>query len=279
MRRAIPILAVIALGCLGGYLVRLLTDSTTASYVVGVAGAAVGLGALVPVLRPSPKQDALSAETIDSSVRKAMQPLLALAPALAAHLSSSEVVAESLFVCTARQQSTLGFAVNNSGMLVCPSAVGPVHEVTNVRTGVVEPATVQESKRMLQAVSIGASTRGLVPAYRSQPEFGEELFALDASGGRCPVHVDSIHLTAEVASDHGGFLVTDAFMARFDPAHELIGGPVLTSRNEVLGIAVAATSLGYLIVQPWSQLDRCIDMEVSAPPTSKSQGAERSPSS
>jgi hypothetical protein len=47
MRRATVILAVLVAAAVAGYVVWLLTDSTTASYIVGVVGTAVGIAALV----------------------------------------------------------------------------------------------------------------------------------------------------------------------------------------------------------------------------------------
>jgi hypothetical protein len=62
-------------------------------------------------------------------------------------------------------------------------------------------------------------------------------------------------------------MLTDGLMARFDPRHTLVGGPVMTATGEVLGIAVGASASGSLIVEPWAKLEQCIDMDVSPLPS------------
>jgi hypothetical protein len=64
-------IAVVVVSCVGGYAVWLLTDSTTASYIVGVVGTAVGIAALV-VTRGSSDGSTVSslvrARNVDKSV-------------------------------------------------------------------------------------------------------------------------------------------------------------------------------------------------------------------
>jgi hypothetical protein len=55
-------------------------------------------------------------------------------------------------------------------------------------------------------------------------------------------------------------MIDDAFGALFAPPQDLIGGPVLSESHEVMGIAVGATDMGFLIAQPWSRLEQCIKM-------------------
>lgn len=208
-----------------------------------------------------------SEEELREALREELQPLLAIAPEIAERLRSTDPESRSIYVCTSSTRgSTLGFAVNNSGLIVCLSAVGPICEATEISSQQVHHATVVEQRRMLQVVSINASSRGLVPAYRPQPELREELYAWDAEGSQTPVTVHAIHMAYKIGSGRDGLLLSDGFMAVFDATRRLIGGPVITKEREVLGIGVAsaraAPMAGMLLVQPWSALDRCIDMDL-----------------
>jgi hypothetical protein len=207
-----------------------------------------------------------SMEELKEALREELHPLFAVSAEVAARLRSNDPASASIYVCSSGPSSALGFAVNNSGLIVCPSSIGTVVEATDLLNGEHQDAEPVERRRMLQAVSISSPTRGLVPAYVSQPGFADELFAWDDKGMQIQLTVDSIHLTAKVGDESDGFLITDGFMARFEPGPGLIGGPVTTATGEVLGIAVGMSPNGFLFVQPWSGLGRCIDMDVAPLP-------------
>src|SRR5688500_3957729 len=48
-------------------------------------------------------------------------------------------IAEALFACEAKRKSTLGFAVNHSGLIICPSIVKPIARARQLTSGRVFP--------------------------------------------------------------------------------------------------------------------------------------------
>ena len=168
--------------------------------------------------------------------------------------------AGALFACEAKRKSTMGFAVNNSGLIICPSIVKPITHIRQLTSGKVFPATLLSRSTMLQALTIKKTTEGLIPSYRYYPNFDEELFTFDAYGKRCKLSVDSISARMKISLGKDVVTLDDIFIARFKPPASLIGGPVINESDEVMGIAIAATDRGFLMVQPWSRIENCIRM-------------------
>jgi hypothetical protein len=209
-------------------------------------------------------QEGPTTDELKSALRGELQPLLALVPSLVDHLHSDVPESQSIYVCSsAAGGAGLGFAVNNSGVIVRASAVGAVISAADIRERKPHDAEPLETKRMLQAVSINTKTRGLVPAYRSLPKLHEKLLVWDAEGTQVPVTVDAVHVTIKVLGPDEEFVIRDGFLGRFDPKYLLIGGPAMTASEEVLGVVVGGNESGLLVIQPWSELGRCIDMEAS----------------
>src|SRR5258708_6671949 len=196
--------------------------------------------------------------------REEIKNLLLQAPQGIPQIKERDPVAKSLFACEFKEASTLGFAVNNSGLLVCPSATGPISSVRQLTSGEVTDAEVIQSRNLLQALKISRSTSGLIPSYTSHAVgLGDQLFAFDRSGERCALAVTAF-LTWLSMKRPGGLrriMIKDVFMASFASRHSLIGGPVINSVNEVVGVAVGAfEAVGALVFKPWSTLEHCIEM-------------------
>ena len=171
-------------------------------------------------------------------------------------------VAEALFACESKGASTLGFAVNNSGLLICPSIVHPITIARHLTSGKKYDVECVERRNMLQALRVDKITRALIPSYRPQPQFDEKLFVFNDRGERCILSVEAIYLTAKIEAPGQILLIRNGFMTRFAPPQKIIGGPVINEAYEVMGIAVGSTDLGHLVVQPWSKIESCIEMEV-----------------
>lgn len=199
------------------------------------------------------------------SLQGKLDTLLAL-PHTTENVRSSDPVADALFICSSGSTSAVAFAANHSGLLVCPTSVGEVEHATHLSSGVryaVQPRTTGVA---LQSVAIEAETRGLVPAYwdwdSGPPDWDQPLWTFSHAGTRCKASLsgfsfDNVH----VAGPDGGFVLNGVFEARYEAGQGLIGGPVLTGRDEVLGIGVAfASASSVLFAQPWAPLDRCIEM-------------------
>jgi hypothetical protein len=156
----------------------------------------------------------------------------------------------------------LGFAVNNSGLIVCPRAIGKATHAKNMSSNRDYPCLPLARGNMLQAVNIGARTYGLIPAYREQPDFDESLYSFDIAGELCELVVDSLDLEVKIDAGTSTWLLRDGFMARFTPPRTLFGGPIFNRAKEVMGIGVAASESGFLVVQPWSTIAKCIKLNV-----------------
>lgn len=195
-------------------------------------------------------------------VREEFGSLLSQPPHEILDFTGDDPLAEALFACESPNGSALGFAVNNSGLLICSSIVYPIATARHLTSGKEYHVECVERQNMLQALRVDRSTRGLIPSYRPQPQLDETLFVFNNHGERCRLSVDGINAEAKVEAAGQTLLVMNCFMTRFTPPQKIIGGPVINEACEVVGIAVGGSSLGYLIVQPWSRIDRCIQMEV-----------------
>lgn len=169
-------------------------------------------------------------------------------------------IASALFACESKGRSAMGFAVNYSGLIICPTIVKPITRVRQLTSGKVFKPRLLLGSTMLQALSIKETTAGLIPSYRYYPEFGEELFTFDTDGKRCTLAVDSISTYVKIPLGKETVTLDNVFMARFKTPASLIGGPVVNKWGEVMGIAVAASDSGFLVVQPWSRIENCIRM-------------------
>jgi hypothetical protein len=191
--------------------------------------------------------------------------LLVYGPNAIQQIDSSDRVAESLFACESNGASALGFAVNNSGLLICPS-IGPISSVRHLSSGTVSDAEVIQSRNLLQAVKIKRNTGGLIPSYQWRDvTIGDKLFVFGAKGEKCTLTVTGLMMWIWVKRKDPlpAMILRDVFMADLTPPRDLIGGPVINSTNEVVGIAVASFGAGAsIIIKPWSALEQCIEMQV-----------------
>jgi hypothetical protein len=198
---------------------------------------------------------------IRRAVREEFQSLLVQPRLPVPAVEPRDRVAESLFVCRSSRGAALGFAVNNSGLIVCPSAVAPVETAVHIGSRARLTIAPVRQGSLLSAVRVQRTTTGLLPAYREYPDFDEPLFTYNHAGDRVHVSVDAIFLDARIGDGAESLKITNAFSAWFDPTERLIGGPVLDESEEVMGIAVASSQTGFLIVQPWSTVEKCINMD------------------
>jgi hypothetical protein len=191
--------------------------------------------------------------------------LLSYNPHSIPQIKSRDPVAEALFACESETVSTLGFAVNNSGLLICPS-IGPISTVRQLISGAVCDAEMIQTRNLLQAVRVKRTTSGLIPSYTwHEVSPGEELFVFNQGGKRCTLLVVGLMMWVHINRRHPlpPIVIKDAFIGSLSPPQKLIGGPVINGANEVVGIAVAAfEGLGEVIIKPWSTLEHCIEMQV-----------------
>ncbi len=171
-------------------------------------------------------------------------------------------LASALYFCEGKDRGALGFAVNNSGVIVHPAVVGALKQVRHLVSGATYLPEAISTGNLLAAIRVPAHTSGLVPAYRPQPDFTETLSIFDEQGRECPLTVDAIALSARIDSEGESLLIRDGFMARFIPPRALIGGPVLNNAREVMGVAVGVINAGFLVVQPWAEIQSCITLNV-----------------
>ena len=178
-------------------------------------------------------------------------------------ISSPEALLDSLYVCASEETEVMGFAVNNSGLLISPSAVGSVQTVRNVNASEQFPAETVESYSLLQVLKTDRNTRGLVPAYVISDELHAMLpFVFDVNGARRELSVVGLlrwvrlHKSKPRRDEE---VLTNLLLTTLPSAEDLIGGPVFTSNGEVMGVAVAS-ALRALVVRQWSNLSDCIKM-------------------
>jgi hypothetical protein len=194
-------------------------------------------------------------------------------PSTGAELRSDHAGADALYVCESPGAMAIGFAANHSGLLVCPASLGEVKSATHITSGTEYRANVNDRQLVLQSARITAATHGLVPAYwdwrEGPPSPDEPLWVFGIHGQRCQARLsgfafDNLRVISSVDEE---LILNGVFEASYESKEALIGGPILTSRNEVLGIGVAnAPEAGRLYGQPWAQLDRCIEMDALATP-------------
>jgi hypothetical protein len=179
---------------------------------------------------------------------------------------------QSLFRCESTDgRVTTGFAVNSSGLIVCPSSVGAVFNVENLVTKRRYAAQAVISGSLLQAARIETETHALVPAYLGNGAdrvLGLSVSCFDMHGQRILATIESVGVSSNVASPGGTLVITNGYLAAWDGHSRILGGPVLTEQDEVAGVAVASASAGTLIatagvllIQPWSTIDTCIPLD------------------
>jgi hypothetical protein len=207
-------------------------------------------------------------QQVDAAVERTINSLLAQHRLTVPAVESGDIVTRSLFICrSSTGGDTLGFAVNNSGLIVCPTAIGEADTVEHIASKATYQPRYILKRNLLSALTIDNTTAGLLPSYREFPDVGEVLFSYDREGNRVAVTVDAFALdNVRVLTPDGQIILYNTISAWFDPAQKPIGGPVLSQANEVVGIAVAfGTYLpdgrGFLIVQPWSTVEKCIEMQ------------------
>jgi hypothetical protein len=208
--------------------------------------------------------------------RLAQSLLQALRPELLREYQSDDAAARSLYVCSSGGSRALGFSVNNSGLLLCPAGIGPA-DIGSVGTADAlvgsDPHAEKSSwpyvtvavGQLLRAVQIDTPTAGLVPAYNSRLEnlSGEQLFALGEDGTRVSLQLDVIELWMRIQTPAGEVEVDGCIGLTKNLHPPLIGGPILTARDEVLAVSIAQSQSderGYVYGRPWSSLETCIVM-------------------
>lgn len=205
-----------------------------------------------------------------SSIEHQIQSLLTIPQGSLSNVNVSDKATHGLFVCEADGRQALGFAVNHSGLIVCPSVLGDVSCVTHLQSGDVFEARLVERQAILQATKIETHTYGLVPAYvESLVGFDIPLFAFDRAGMRVPVRVTAVELDMLIIeAPNERFQLDGTVMADFESSdHLLMGGPVLTEAEEIFGVSVGVAPLEHsLIIQPWARLPDCLSMDARKVP-------------
>ncbi len=177
-------------------------------------------------------------------------------------------VLAALYACDSGVGSSLGFAVNNSGIVVC-SNIGLNLQARHIASGLRYEAQTLRKGRILQAVNINGKTVGLLPAYRTPPAFGEQLYAFDESGVRIPVKMllSNLSFVMDLAAPDAE---SGVHKVQFDSCFgieirkdiRLLGGPVMNLNDEVMGVLVArASEASFAFVRPWSSIEVCVMME------------------
>jgi hypothetical protein len=142
-------------------------------------------------------------EELRQAVSEGLKGLLLLDRNQLKNLNNADPVAASLYACESDRGSALGFAVNNSGLIICPAVLGPIKQVRQLTSGEITPSERLSTFSMLQAVQIRSTTHGLIPSYRYYPEFDERLYAFNERGGHCKLKVASVCLTAKIGEGEG----------------------------------------------------------------------------
>ena len=156
-------------------------------------------------------------------------------------------LAVSLYVCeSSTNQKGLGFAINNSGLLVTTSALTDIVSATSlVAKDTQIDASLVARGPLLQIAKIDALTVGITLAFRGDPElnFDEPLFAVDKSGARQSLTVTAIEMDMHVwgwDSPDSKSRIKGLTECITETGHQPItGGPVFTSNDEVCGVIVA----------------------------------------
>ncbi len=175
---------------------------------------------------------------------------------------SLDVFADSLWLCMADDRATLGVAVDHSGVVVCPAAVGAITLARHVMIGETRPVTDRSAHRVLQTVFVGTPTVGVVRLAAPTPDWTAALHVFDRSGHRQAVRLEVVEVDARIGTGGDGFFVDGALMVKLQgAAGQHIGGPLVTEAGEVVGVVVGETTGGELFLQPWKPLESCIDMD------------------
>ena len=144
---------------------------------------------------------------VTAAVEQAMESLLAQRRLTIPAVESGDTVTNALFIGRSPTGGdALGFAVNNSGLIVCPTAIGEADTVQHIASKTTHTQRYVLKRNLLSALSIDSKTAGLLPSYRDFTNIGEALFSYDRDGTRVTVTVDAIEVdhVRVVMSERGG---------------------------------------------------------------------------
>jgi hypothetical protein len=194
--------------------------------------------------------------------------------ALLTALERPKPLALSLYVCKSGDKAkALGFAINNSGLVVATASIGSVTSAVNVANGEEIVASTTRTGSLLQLIKLPTSTVPVIPAYltawgspfdseSASQAFAQTLFAFDESGTRQTLSVNLIDATLMVygvSPSHPNRRVRLDGLVGCEQDTEtplLIGGPVFTAHDEVCGILIARTSSANQVwFAPWANVD------------------------
>lgn len=203
----------------------------------------------------------LTARPARPDLQGLLETFIAMTPNFTGRRSSTDP-AGSIYSCESGARASLGFALNNSGLILCMSNLGSIERVRELATGHAFPPQVVVSRSLLQVLRIPTRTRGLVPAY-APPELGSRLFAFDAAGERVPLR--TFAFAAWIMIPATASVVRNAIVTERTAGAPPHGGPVVNDADEVVGFVFArsvlsdAASVEY--VTAWSTIEQCITMD------------------
>ncbi len=142
-------------------------------------------------------------------------------------------IANSLFACESECASTIGFAINNSGTLICINNIGQITVARHLKTEIPYEVKYGQMYDMLQTLKIDKPTRGVVPSYKYYPQFDEKLYTFDNNGEIIELSVEAVDFQMKIKA---GKIAEDGIVARLTYPEKFFGGPVINEEMEVMGI-------------------------------------------
>jgi nucleoside phosphorylase len=177
----------------------------------------------------------------------------------------------SLFYCkTGKGSRSIGVALNNSGLLAYVGDEPPIQVTSLNNDQTYEVSQLETRNRFLRFARVNGPTRGLVSAYVEQGELFDldwstpRWLAFDRNGKRIPLKLDLVSLAMRIPTADGADVwVDDLVSARTAADVDLIGGPVLSSDNELVGFLIATSQLPserhqFVYIWPWVSLKKAM---------------------
>jgi hypothetical protein len=230
-------------------------------FVMGSLAALIGAPQLVDVLFPTANNPS-NANELSNIVSEQLKLFFETSNIESEKFSTTDPVVDALYICESNGGSTLGFAANNSGLILCVSTVNSINSVKHLRSGKRYPATgVVKNGNLFQAITINQRTRGLVPAYLSGHELikrEEKIFMYNAKGEKVFLEITAFEMEMSIRSSAVVIDLKSGIEVASTSTKNVIGGPVINEALEVFGVAVGRSQYGnHIYIQPWLHIEDC----------------------
>jgi len=173
----------------------------------------------------------------------------------------------SLFFCERKGGGrAIGAALNNSGLIAYVGLKKLSRVISVDQKQAYKVKHLDIGNQFIHFAILNGLTQGLIPSYLNQMEAftdWENLSwsAFDRNGKPVLLKLEGILGTIVISTKKGNVLLDDMIWARGEGGDgDILGGPVLSERNEIIGFAIAGSSseprqgVRFVVIWPWVSL-------------------------